>query len=284
MTADSSGRVLLSSREIGLMRQAGLVVWEAHQAASRLLEPGISTAELDAAIEGVFRRHEALPLFLGYPGKTPFPAVSCISVNEQVVHGIPGPRILEDGDIVSIDTGCKINGWCGDAALTHAVGEIGDQARRLLRATCDVLNLAIEQMAVCRMWSEVARQMQARVEDAGFSVVTSMVGHAIGQEMHLPPQVPNYFDPAWAEEEDFGLRPGVVLAVEPMVNAGSGDLKHLPDHWTTVSADGSLSAHFEHTIAITRDGCRRLTGPPSNEQEREGLPDWLQDESSWTIW
>ncbi len=277
-------RVLRSPREIGLMRGAGLLVWQAHQAAARLIQPGVTTGELDAAIAEVFQRHEAIPLFLGYPGQTPFPAVSCISVNEEVVHGIPGDRKLAEGDIVSIDTGCKKNGWCGDAAVTHAVGQIPGKARRLLNVTNEVLNLAIRRMAECQMWSEVALEMQNLVESAGFSVVTSMVGHAIGQEMHESPQVPNYHDPHWVEEEDFGLRSGVVLAVEPMVNIGSGELRHLSDHWTTVTKDGSLSAHFEHTIAITRDGSRRLTGPPVNDEERSGLPDWLQDESCWVLW
>ncbi len=284
MSTETPRRVLRSPREIGLMRRAGLLVWQAHQAAARLIRPGVATGQLDAAIADVFRQHQAIPLFLGYPGKTPFPAVSCISINEEVVHGIPGDRQLADGDIVSIDTGCKLQGWCGDAAVTHAVGQIPDNAQRLLSVTGDVLNLAVKRMACCHKWSEVAREMQSFVERAGFSVVTSMVGHAIGQEMHESPQVPNYYDPHWVKDEDFGLRPGVVLAVEPMVNVGGPELRHLADHWTTVTRDGSLSAHFEHTIAITRNGSRRLTGPPVSDEEKADLPEWLQDESGWVHW
>jgi methionyl aminopeptidase len=284
MGSSAGHRVLRSPREIGLMRQAGLLVWQAHQAAARLVRPGATTGELDAAIAEVFRRNSAIPLFLNYPGKTPFPAVSCISVNEVVVHGIPGDRQLVESDIVSIDTGCKINGWCGDAAITHPVGDVNSQARRLLHTTRAVLDLAIEQMGQCQYWSEVALAMQGFVEAAGFSVVRSMVGHAIGQEMHESPQVPNWYDPEWVESEDFDLRPGVVLAVEPMVNAGKPELRVLGDHWTTVTRDGAISAHFEHTIAITKDGPRRLTGPPETEAEIGALPTWLRDPAEWVTW
>lgn len=284
MNTESGQRVLRSPREIAKMRKAGLVVWQAHQAAARLIRPGVTTAALNAAIAEVFARHNATPLFLGYPGKTPFPAESCISINEEVVHGIPGDRVVEDGDIVSIDTGCRLDGWCGDAAITHAVGKKSMAATKLLQTTNAVLDLAIDRMGSAERWSEVALAMQEMVEQAGFSVVTSMVGHAIGREMHESPQVPNYFDPEWAEEEDFTLRPGVVLAVEPMVNIGSSKLKHLDDHWTAVTRDNSLSAHFEHTIAITRDGARRLTGSPDTDEEIAALPEWLQDRDSWVLW
>ncbi len=277
-------RVLRSPREIGLMRAAGLVVWEAHQAAARRIEPGCTTARIDAAIRDVFQRHDAIPLFLGYPGKVPFPAATCISVNNELVHGIPGNRQLARGDIVSIDTGCRLNGWCGDAAVTHEVGNASPKARRVMKVTHDALNVAVEQMPRRPVWSEVAREMQSVVETAGFSVVTSMVGHAIGQEMHERPQVPNYYDAAWVEDEDFALRPGVVLAVEPMVTAGKPDLRILSDHWTAVTKDGSLCAHFEHTIALTRNGSVRLTGPPATDAERAALPDWLADDSEWIDW
>lgn len=280
----NSTRILRSAREIGLMRRAGLLVWQGHQAAARLIKPGVTTAELDAAIHDVFRQHDAEPLFLNYPGRTPFPAVACISVNEELVHGIPGDRVLVEGDIVSIDTGCRINGWCGDAAVTHAIGEISEPAQKLLKVTSGTLNLAIELMASKTRWSEIAREMQAYVEGARCSVITSMVGHAIGKEMHESPQVPNYYDPAWASEEDFDLRPGVVIAVEPMVSLGTHHLKHLADHWTTITKDRSLSAHFEHTIAITKDGPRRLTSVPETDEEKSELPEWLQDDSQWLCW
>ena len=284
MAVQSGTRILRSPREIGKMRRAGLLVWQAHQSAARLVQPGVTTRELNEAIAEVFRTHNAIPLFLGYPGKIPFPAESCISVNEEVVHGIPGDRKLVEGDIVSIDTGCKIDGWCGDAATTHAVGKVSAKARKLLNVTNDVLKLAIHRMGECETWGDVALDMQAFVEAAGFSVVRSMVGHAIGQEMHEPPQVPNYYDPEWADEENFALRPGVVLAVEPMVNIGTDELAHLDDHWTTVTRDRSLSAHFEHTIALTKDGPRLLTGPPETDEELSALPDWMQDRTTWVLW
>lgn len=284
MTAPSGTRELRSPREIEKMRHAGFLVWQAHQSAARLVRPGITTGELNQAIAGVFRSRNAVPLFLGYPGKTPFPAESCISVNEEVVHGIPGERVLVEGDIVSIDTGCKLDGWCGDAAMTHAIGKVSGKARKLLSVTNDVLKLAIHRMGTCETWGDVALDMQTFVEDAGFSVVRSMVGHAIGREMHEPPQVPNYYDPEWAEEENFVLRPGVVLAVEPMVNIGTGELEHLDDHWTTITRDRSLSAHFEHTIAITKSGPRLLTGPPETSEEIRSLPEWMQDPATWVHW
>jgi methionyl aminopeptidase len=277
-------RILRSRREIGLMRRAGLLVWQAHQEAARLIRPGVTTGQLEDAIAGVFRQARAEPLFLNYPGQTPFPAVSCISVNEELVHGIPGSRELQDGDIVSIDTGCRIGGWCGDAAVTHPVGAVNARARKILEVTHGALNLAIELMARKTWWSEIAREMQEYVEGQRCAVITTMVGHAIGQEMHESPQVPNFYDPEWVEKEDFDLRPGVVLAVEPMVSLGSAELRHLSDHWTCITRDRSLCAHFEHTIAMTADGPRRLTAAPESDQEKSGLPDWLQDESVWVSW
>lgn len=275
-------RQLRSAREIGLMRRAGLVVWEAHQAAARLVRPGVATAEIDQAIRGVFERHRAIPLFLGYPGKTPFPAATCISINEQVVHGIPGPRLLIAGDIVSIDTGCSLNGWCGDAAVTHAVGATNAQAQKLLRVTQRALHLAIEQMEVQSKWSEIARQMQRLVEMAGFSVIETLVGHGIGRSMHEAPQVPNFFDPRRVRE-DFELRPGMVLAIEPMVNAGNKQVRTLADHWTVVTSDGSLSAHFEHTVALTETGVSCLTAAP-NESEIELVDESFRDPDQWIDW
>ena len=281
---ESGSRILRSRREISLMRRAGILVWQAHQAAAQLLAPGVSTAQLEAALAKVFSDADAEPLFLNYPGVTPFPAVSCISVNEELVHGIPGPRVLESGDIVSIDTGCRIGGWCGDAAVTHAVGDVSARAKKILRVTHGALDLAIDLMGSKKWWSEVAKEMQEYIEGQKCSVITSMVGHAIGQEMHESPQVPNYFDPAWVEGEDFDLRPGVVIAVEPMVSLGTSELRHLDDHWTCITRDKSLCAHFEHTIAITKEGPKRLTTAPESAEEKSLLPDWLQDESRWLVW
>lgn len=277
-------RVLRSRREIGLMRRAGILVWQAHQAAGRLIEPGVSTMELETAIAKVFQEAEAEPLFLNYPGVTPFPAVSCISINEELVHGIPGPQQLKEGDIVSIDTGCRIGGWCGDAAVTHAVGTVDSDAKKICRVTHGALNLAIDLMATKTWWSEVANEMQQFVEAEGCSVITSMVGHAIGQEMHESPQVPNYYDPSWVEDGDFELRPGVVIAVEPMVSLGNHELRHLDDHWTCITKDKSLCAHFEHTIAVTKEGPRRLTEAPQTDEEKSLLPDTMRDETQWLHW
>ncbi|MFI4877039.1 MAG: type I methionyl aminopeptidase [Blastopirellula sp. JB062] len=254
---------LKSAREIALMRKAGLVVWEAHQAAAALVRPGATTSEIDAAIESVFQKHEAIPLFKGVPGVTPFPAATCASVNEEVVHGIPGPRKLVEGDILSLDTGCKVNGWCGDAAVTHPVGEVSPIAAKLLEITSGALQVAIDQMPRKSRWSEVAREMQEYVEAADLAVVTEFVGHGIGREMHEAPQVPNYFSKRFLKDGDFPLRTGLVLAVEPMVNVGKREAKVTKDHWTVVTCDGSLSAHFEHTLALTSDGVEILTGPPN---------------------
>lgn len=253
--------VLRSAREIRLMRKAGLVVWEAHQAVRDLVRPGVTTAELDAAIEAVFAKHGAQPLFKGVPGVVPFPAVTCISVNEEVVHGIPGPRKLVSGDIVSVDTGCKLAGWCGDSAWTHAVGEVSAEKRKLLEITEGALNIAIDLLPQKKKWSEVASEMAKYVRAAGFSVVEDFVGHGIGRNLHEDPKVPNYAN-AETRANDFELRPGLVLAIEPMVNIGVQEVKVLADHWTQVTIDGKASAHFEHTIALTKDGVRVLTGPP----------------------
>src|SRR5262245_28652392 len=171
---------LRSPRELAQMRKAGLVVWGAHQVAKAIVRPGVTTAEIDAGIDEYLLRHDAIPLFKGVPGKVPFPAATCISVNEEVVHGIPGSRRLKEGDVVSLDTGCKVNGWCGDSAYTHPVGRVAPEVQRLLDVTSSVLDLAIELMAVKSRWSEVAREMGEYVRDHGFSVVENFVGHGIG--------------------------------------------------------------------------------------------------------
>ncbi len=260
--------ILRSPREIAQMRKPGLLVWRAHQLAAKLVKPGITTGEIDAAVEKFFLEHNAIPLFKGVPGKVPFPAVTCISVNDEVVHGIPGKRVLHEGDIVSIDTGCKFEGWCGDSAITHPVGKIDPEvAAAAGRHQADVLELAIELMGKRSKWSEVASEMGTYVRDAGFSVVESFVGHGIGREMHEDPQVPNFVSNQLRRSGDFALEPGLVIAVEPMVNMGTKQVRGLPDFWTQATQDGKASAHFEHTIAMTPDGPWVLTGPPvPNEQ------------------
>ena len=279
-------RELRSPREIRKMRTAGLVVWQAHQAAARILKPGVSTAEINQAYRDTFAQYGAQPLFLGYgarEGIPAFPAETCISINEEVVHGIPGARKLKEGDIVSLDTGCRIAGWCGDAAVTHAIGEISEQSQKLLDVTNGVLNLAIELMGTKTNWSEICNPMEKYVVDAGFYVVEDMVGHGIGKELHEAPQVPNYYNELLMEQQDFDLRPGVVIAVEPMVNVGTQELVTMEDGWTVVTEDRGNSAHFEHTLAMTKDGPVRLTGPP-NDDELATMPEWIHDKSTWVNW
>jgi methionyl aminopeptidase len=262
---------LKSNREIGLMRQAGLAVWQAHQIAASMIAPGVTTREIDAAIERYFLRIGATPLFKNYPNnlrnKPPFPAVTCMSVNDAVVHGIPNDTPLREGDIVSIDTGCRLAGWCGDAARTYPVGQIAPEVQSLLDATEGVLQLAMELMASKSYWSGVAREMADYVRDHGYSTVECFVGHGIGREMHEDPQVPNFPSRSLRGRGDFRLEPGLVIAVEPMVNMGSKQVKLLPDHWTQVTADGQPSAHFEHTIAMTVEGPRALTSAPSAAEQ-----------------
>ncbi|MBI1248182.1 type I methionyl aminopeptidase [bacterium] len=251
---------LRSKREIDKMYVAGQLVREAHRQVSQLIKPGVTTAALDQVIDDLFAEAGAIPLFKGVPGKVPFPAATCISVNDEVVHGIPGQRILKEGDIVSVDTGAKLGGWCGDSAWTYAVGQISDQAQKLLDVTERALQIAIELMPEKKRWSQVASQMQAEVESAGFSVITSLVGHGIGTTMHELPQVPNYDSKEFRAKGDFDLRPGIVIAVEPMVAVGRQDLYLHKDGWTLSTKDHSLTAHFEHTLALTSSGVRILTG------------------------
>lgn len=249
---------LKTSEDIKRMREAGLLVWEAHQVAAALVEPGVPTREIDAAVDAFILSKNAIPVFKGVPGVVPYPASTCISVNEAVVHGMPSERCLQEGDIVSIDIGVKLHGWCGDAAVTHAVGAIDEEARRLLEVTENTLRIAIEELPRHKNWRKVARMMQRYVEEAGFSVVRALVGHAIGREMWEKPQVPNYYDVSGG----FRLRPGMVLAIEPMVNVGTYEVEVLSDHWTIVTQDRSRSAHFEHTVALTSNGPEVLTASP----------------------
>lgn len=249
---------LKSRREIGLMREACQLVVEAHRLIGGMIAPGVTTAALDKAAEDLFAQHGATPLFKGFPGTVPFPAVTCISVNEQVVHGIPGSYELREGDIVSVDTGCRVNGWCGDGAWTYTVGEIDEVKSRLRESGQAALKTAIHGMATRKKWSQVARQIERGVIRDGFTVVEDFVGHGIGKEMHEEPEVPNY-DSDEFEERDFPIRPGLVLAIEPMVNAGTPEVVILDDHWTVVTADGAPSVHFEHTVAMTKEGPVVLT-------------------------
>jgi methionyl aminopeptidase len=253
---------LKTPREIDMMREAGRVVAKALDQVRRMAVPGACTAAMDEAVASIFREHQATPLFLGYPsstkGKPPFPAVICASVNEQVVHGIPNRRPLREGDVVSIDTGCRINGWCGDAAVTLAIGPVRPEVQKLLDVTSETLNLAIRAMARSKTWLEVASLMERYVKSQGMYVVEKFVGHGIGQTMHEDPQVPNFASSA-LRQHDIKLEPGIVLAIEPMVALGTKEVRTLSDGWTVETKDRRASAHFEHTVAMTLDGPRVLT-------------------------
>jgi methionyl aminopeptidase len=249
---------LKSSREIALMREAGKLVAEALRMCRAMAKPGARTIDIDQAVEALYRDRGAQPLFKGYPGRVPFPAVTCISLNEEVVHGIPGPRVIREGDLLKIDTACKLNGWCADAAVTIMIGEVTPEKRRLVEVGEQVLRTAMVEMGRRRWWSEVALQMQRVAEQAGYSVVTQYVGHGIGRIMHESPQVPNYVGKE-LRKHDFKLEEGLVLAVEPMVNMGKADTATRRDHWTVVTRDGYPSVHVEHTLALTRDGVYIVT-------------------------
>ncbi len=252
---------LKSAREIGLMREAGKIVAEALRLCRELAKPGVRTMEINKGVEALYARYGALPLFKGYKhpeGKAPFPSVTCISLNEQIVHGIPGQREIRDGDMVKIDTACKLNGWCADAAITIMVGNVRPERRRLLEVADQVLRIAIEDLPKKRWWSEIAARMQQHAEVSGFSVVEQYVGHGIGRTMHENPQVPNYVGHDM-KKHDFRLEPGLVLAVEPMVNMGRADTRVLGDHWTVVTMDGLPSVHVEHTLALTAGGVEIVT-------------------------
>ncbi len=246
------------------------MVWHALKAIELQVRPGVTTTEIDAIIADVFARHGAEPLFLNFPNPTrgwpPFPAMTCISINEEVVHGIPSTkRKLKEGDIVSIDTGCNLNGWCGDAAVTYPVGKIHPDKQHLLEVTQQVLFMAIDLMGKRSRWSEVAAAMDKYVKEHRFSMVEDFVGHGIGRQMHEDPQVPNFVSRRSPRSADFRLEEGLVIAVEPMVNMGTKEVRILSDHWTQATRDGKPSAHFEHTIAITGSGPMVLTAGPNGE-------------------
>ncbi|MBN1788666.1 MAG: type I methionyl aminopeptidase [Sedimentisphaerales bacterium] len=253
---------LRSRREIELMKKAGKVVAEVLLKLKDSAVPDVSTAELDRLAEDITRQMGAIALFKGVknPGKgQDFPAVICASLNQQVVHGIPSETVrLQEGDILSVDFGVKLNGYCADAAVTLAVGKIDDDKQRLLDVTKEMLDIAIQRSRAGVKWSDVAGRMQRCAESAGFSVVTDFVGHGIGTQMHEDPKVPNFVSDELLKN-DILLQTGMVLAIEPMVNMGTGRVITLNDGWTVVTKDRKPSAHFEHTIAVTENGCEVLT-------------------------
>jgi len=257
-----SGIILKSAREIGLMREAGKLVHDVLSELEELIEPGITTGALNDVAERRIADAGATALFKGVvnpQARFPFPSALCTSVNDEVVHGIPGQRVLREGDIVSVDCGVRLNGYCGDSARTFAVGRLDDDVRRLLDVTRATLQLAIDEIRAGRMWSEIARRLQRYVEDRGMAVVRDFVGHGIGQQMHEEPKVPNYAD-GKQSSGDFRLEPNMTLAIEPMVNLGTPDVRFGDsDRWAVVTRDGKYAAHFEHTVAVTENGADVLT-------------------------
>jgi methionyl aminopeptidase len=235
---------LKSAREISHMREAGRIVAMALQELGKRVAPGVTTGELDQFAEEFIRKAGAEPAFLGYQG---FPASICASVNDEVVHGIPGLRKLENGDIISIDVGTVYNGYVGDSAMTFAVGEISAEASRLLQVTRQSLLEGIERAVPGNRIGDISAAVQQYVEKHGYQVVRDFVGHGVGSHMHEDPQIPNFGRAGMGPR----LQPGMTIAIEPMVNVGTHEVKVMPNHWTAVTRDHSLSAHFEHTILIT---------------------------------
>jgi methionyl aminopeptidase len=245
--------VCRSSAELEKMREAGRLVGEVLAALAAVVAPGVTTADLDALAENLIAQAGATAAFKGYHG---YPATICASINDEVIHGIPsGRRLLNEGDIISIDVGAALGGYYGDSAITLPVGKVSEQAAALLRVTEEALYKAIERVRPGARVSDIGHVVQRHVEAHGFSVVREFVGHGIGQRMHEEPQVPNYGEPGRGPR----LAEGMVLAIEPMVNAGRAAVKLLADGWTAVTRDSSLSAHFEHTVAATADGPWILT-------------------------
>ncbi len=238
--------------ELELIRKSGEVLRDAFSVLEEMIRPGVTTAELDAAAEDFVRSKGGIPAFKGYQG---YPATICASVNEQVVHGIPGPRSLEEGDIVGIDMGVVLEEFYSDATRTYPIGEISEETARLIRVTSESLDRGIEQARPGNHLSDISHAIQKHAESHGYSIVRALVGHGIGRRMHEEPQIPNFGPPGKGPE----LRAGMVLAIEPMVNAGTHDVLTLEDKWTFVTVDGKLSCHFEDTVAVTESGPRIMT-------------------------
>ena len=248
--------VLKTRREIELMREAGRIAATALKVAGEAVRPGVSTLEIDTIARKYIESQGARPNFLGLYG---FPATACISINNEVIHGIPSKdRILKEGDIVSIDLGAEKNGYHGDNAATFAVGEISDEAKRLIDTTRESLYVGLKQAVAGNRIGDISNAVQMYCEERGYGVVRDFVGHGIGKELHEDPSVPNFGTPG----RGVRLLPGMTIAVEPMINQGTWEVNQLSDGWTIVTKDGKLAAHFEHTIAITKDGeCMILTIP-----------------------
>lgn len=244
--------ILKTAGEIEILREANRIVAQILQKLGEVVGPGITTGELDKIACAMIKNAGGKPAFKGYrmSNRRPYPACICSSVNEQVVHGIPGSRVLREGDVVGVDVGVTYKGFVGDAARTYPVGTISEEAQRLLRVTEESLYKGIEQAQAGNRLQQISAAVQGHVESHGYSVVRDFVGHGVGRKMHEPPQIPNFAGAGWNPR----LQPGMVLALEPMVNEGSWRIKLLDDEWTAVTADGKLSAHFEHSIAVTENG------------------------------
>lgn len=255
-----SGIILKSSREIDIMEKAGRVVAGAFEKLRDVIRPGLKTRDIDGLVYEHITGEGAVCTFKGYRG---YPYNTCVSVNEQVVHGFPSDRILEEGEIVSIDIGATLNGYVGDSAVTFPVGKIDDESARLLRVTRESLYRALDVCVPGNYIRDVGVAVEQRAREDGFSVVRDFVGHGIGRSMHERPEVPNFA----THKKNALMEPGLVIAIEPMVNAGTWKVRVLDDKWTVVTADGSLSAHFEHTVAVTGDGPRVLTRRDGEEEE-----------------
>jgi methionyl aminopeptidase len=262
MRSAASRIVIKSAREIELMRAAGRLVHQVLREIEAHVRPGATTADLDRIAERRIGEAGAVALFKGVrnpQARYPFPASICSSVNEEVVHGIPNDRPLAEGDIVSVDCGVRLDGYCGDSAVTIAVGRPSRRAQRLMDATRGALEIAIRETRPHVRWSRVARPMQKYIEDRGFGVVREFVGHGIGREMHEEPKIPNYVERATLDS-DFELVPGMTLAIEPMVTAGDPAVEFRDrDRWSVVTKDRSLAAHFEHVVAVTEKGASVLS-------------------------
>ncbi len=260
--------ILKTPDQIAKMREAGRIVAQALDMIGRMIAPGVTTKALDSAVEELIIKAGGIPLFKDYPAASPrypaFPASICASVNEQVVHGIPSERELRDGDIISVDIGVKLDGWCGDAARTYAIGTVGRKVKKLLEVTESSLMRAIENVRPGKKLRDVSAAVQKEVESNGFSVVKQFVGHGIGSDMHEAPQIPNYVCGPRERLDgyfpDLTLQTGMVLAIEPMVNIGRSEvLVDKKDGWTVYTKDRTMSAHFEHSVAVGPDGPVILT-------------------------
>ncbi|MEM9884205.1 MAG: type I methionyl aminopeptidase [Planctomycetota bacterium] len=256
-----SGVRLKSRDELDKMRVAGRVVRRVHEMCRQMCQPGTTTREIDEAADRLIREHGGVGLFKNYPTYKPgegFPAHLCISVNEVVVHGIADDTPIRDGDVVGIDCGVKVDGWCGDAANTYLVGDVPEPTRKMCEATEHCLQIAVDQARPGKRWSQIARLMQKYAEDRGYGVVRDFVGHGIGSSMHEEPKVPNFVNRELLKN-DIQLREGLVLAIEPMLTLGTREVKTLDDGWTVVTLDGQPAAHYEHTVAVTATGAEVLT-------------------------